>query len=340
MSLAASRFGSNFSGKSTLSCAFCFAAVFTRASGYPPEGPAFCAYATAAPDINETTANNPINRFIKVLNTYPDAQTPVRVTIRGYLFDIDTPEIQVTTFYRFVRLDDVEDLQARVKQTCLDLEIQGTILLAEEGINATVSGTPQNLAALFQFFDHDSRLANLERKDSPAGAHPFTRLRVRRKREIVTMRQPLADPNQKVGEYVEPEDWNELVSNPDVKVVDVRNRYEIRYGTFQNAVDPDTAYFWEFPYWAETNLPDKSQPVAMFCTGGIRCEKATAYLKQIGYEKVYHLKGGILKYIEEVPRSESQWEGNCYVFDHRGTVDHDLNPAGPNHQEKGSTRNR
>lgn len=248
--------------------------------------------------------------------------------------------VQVVTYYRFVNLPDAAELQPKIKQFCLDHDILGIILIAEEGINSTVSGSEENIRALFEFYNQDPRLANLEVKISEAPSHPFSRIRVRLKREIVTMRQPVADPTKTVGTYVDAKEWNDLIQDPQVAVIDVRNKYETYHGTFQGATDPRTEFFHEFPAWAEANLPDKSKPVAMFCTGGIRCEKATAYMREQGYENVFHLKGGILQYIEDMPKEESLWQGDCFVFDHRGCVNHDLAPSGPDHQLKQNQRNR
>ncbi len=248
--------------------------------------------------------------------------------------------VQVATFYRFVHLPEADTLQPQIKEFCKQNDILGIILIAEEGINATISGSEVALAELFKYMSQFEGLEDLEVKYSQAEAHPFTRIRVRRKSEIVTMRQPNIDPKMEVGEYVNPEDWNELIQNPNTIVVDVRNEYETMHGTFLGATDPKTEFFHEFPNWALENLPDKAQPVAMFCTGGIRCEKATAFLKREGYEKIYHLKGGILKYIEDIPTEESIWQGDCFVFDHRGCVDHSLTPSGPDHQSKKNERDR
>lgn len=242
--------------------------------------------------------------------------------------------VQVATFYRFVHLPDHADLQPQIKSLAQSLGIMGTLLLAEEGLNATLSGESENLQTFFQTLAQDPRLANLEIKTAEAPDHPFSRLRVRRKREIVTLRQPQARPDQKVGTYLDPPEWDDKIQDPETIVVDVRNHYETEHGTFQNALDPQTEAFHEFPDWVKENLPDKSKPVAMFCTGGIRCEKATAYLLEQGYENVYHLRGGILKYLEETPAAKSLYQGTCFVFDHRGAVDQNLNPTGPNHQLK------
>lgn len=203
----------------------------------------------------------------------------------------------------------------------------GTILLASEGINSTIAGSREQLDAFFDELGRDSRFADMEIKWSICQEPPFSRLRVRLKKEIVRMKASEADPLRGVGEYVEPRDWNALIQNPQTLTVDVRNDYEIAEGTFSGAVNPKTEDFWEFPDWVETNLQDKDQPLALFCTGGIRCERATAYLVARGYRHVYHLKGGILNYLAQVPKKESLWQGECFVFDDRWSLDHDLLPT-------------
>lgn len=231
----------------------------------------------------------------------------------------------VAAFYRFVSLPDFEDLRGPLRQRCEDLGLMGTILLAQEGINGTISGREKPLRRFFGRLAEDSRFAGLTFKESWSDEMPFYRMRVRLKKEIVTMGVPGIDPNDKVGEYVAPEDWNELIGRDDVRLIDTRNDYEIHLGRFKGAEDPDTRSFREFPEWVDKELdPSKDKHVAMYCTGGIRCEKATAYLLEKGFENVYHLDGGILNYIESTDRSESAWEGDCFVFDNRVTVDHDL----------------
>jgi UPF0176 protein len=205
------------------------------------------------------------------------------------------------------------------------LGIRGIILLAAEGINATVSGTRDSVLELLDFLKSDPRLAELTWKESSSHGHPFRKLRVRLKKEIVTMGVPGVDPARLVGTYVGPKDWNALLADPDVILVDTRNDYEVEIGTFQNAVNPNIRTFRELPAWCEANIDAGKKPkVAMFCTGGIRCEKSTAYLKEAGVEEVYHLEGGILKYLEEVPAEDSLWEGQCFVFDERVSVGQDL----------------
>lgn len=231
----------------------------------------------------------------------------------------------VATFYRFASLDDHVVLRDRIEARCQDLGIRGIILLATEGINATVSGTRDSVLELLDFLKSDPRLAELTWKESSSHGHPFRKLRVRLKKEIVTMGVPGVDPARLVGTYVAPKDWNTLLADPDVILVDTRNDYEVEIGTFQNAVNPNIRTFRELPAWCETNIDAGKKPkVAMFCTGGIRCEKSTAYLKEAGVEEVYHLEGGILKYLEEVPAEDSLWEGQCFVFDERVSVGQDL----------------
>ena len=206
-----------------------------------------------------------------------------------------------------------------------DNDVKGTLLLAKEGINGTIAGTREGVDAVLTWLRNDPRLAKLDTKESFDDEVPFYRTRVKLKKEIVTMGIDTIDPNHIVGTYVKPGDWNELISDPDVLLIDTRNEYEVAIGTFKDAVNPSTETFREFPEYAKKNLDvNKHKKVAMFCTGGIRCEKSTAYLKSQGFDEVYHLEGGILKYLEEVPESESLWEGECFVFDNRVSVNHDL----------------
>ncbi len=236
-----------------------------------------------------------------------------------------TDQIIVCALYRFVRLEDYRAMREPLHRTMQDNQVCGTLLLAREGINGTVAGTRQAIDALLDWLRSDPRLAELDYKLSFTHARPFKRTRVKLKKEIVTMGVPGIDPNTVVGTYVNPADWNALISDPDVLVVDTRNDYEARVGSFRNASNPQTATFREFPEYVSRNLdPARHKKIAMFCTGGIRCEKSTALLKQLGFDEVYHLKGGILKYLEEVPESETLWEGECFVFDERVTVNHAL----------------
>lgn len=234
----------------------------------------------------------------------------------------------VATFYKFVRLLDYRELQAPLLAYCQQQQLCGTILLAAEGINATIAGTRAGIDAAIAHLRADPRLADLEVKESTAEAVPFQRLKVRLKAEIVTLGQPEANPGDRVGAYVEPEDWNALISDPAVTVIDTRNTYEIEIGSFQGAQSPETGSFREFPDYVERELdPTQHKKVALFCTGGIRCEKATSLLLARGFEEVYHLKGGILKYLETVPEAESLWDGECFVFDERVAVAHNLDPG-------------
>ena len=231
----------------------------------------------------------------------------------------------VVTFYKFVTLDDHAALQAPIESCCQDNDVRGIILLAQEGINSTIAGPREGIMAVLDFLRSDSRLSDLKWKESSAGTQPFRKLRVRLKKEIVTMGVPGIDPAQLVGTYVKPSEWNELISDPNVIVIDTRNDYEVEIGTFKDAVNPDIKSFGQLPQWIDEELEIAAQPrVAMFCTGGIRCEKSTALLKQAGVKEVYHLEGGILKYLEEIPEDESLWEGQCFVFDERVSVGHGL----------------
>lgn len=234
-------------------------------------------------------------------------------------------QIVVAALYHFVRLSDYEAMREPLLDFCMAQNIKGTLLLADEGINGTVAGSREAIDALLTYLRADERLKNLEHKESIYEDLPFYRMKVKLKREIVTMGVEGIDPNHVVGTYVEPKEWNALISDPEVTLVDTRNYYETSIGTFKGAIDPETTTFREFPEYVKNHLdPEKNKKVAMFCTGGIRCEKSTAYLKEQGFEEVYHLKGGILKYLEEVPQENSQWEGECFVFDNRVAVNHDL----------------
>jgi UPF0176 protein len=231
----------------------------------------------------------------------------------------------VATFYKFVKLPDFADKQAPLLEFCGEQAIKGTILLAAEGINGTIAGSRQGIDSILSFLRSDPRLADLEHKESYAKCPPFERMKVRLKREIVTLGMPEVDPNKQVGTYVTAKEWNELLCDPDVLVIDTRNSYEVNIGTFKGAINPQTHSFREFPQYVRDRLdPNQHKKVAMFCTGGIRCEKASSFLLQQGFQEVYHLKGGILKYLEEVPPEESFWEGECFVFDERIAVKHAL----------------
>lgn len=236
----------------------------------------------------------------------------------------------VAALYRFTRFDDPAALRGPLLEHCDRLDICGSLLLAREGINGTVSGTQENIRHLIAYIRTLPGCAEIEVKYSTARDRPFARMKVRLKKEIVTMGVEDLDPTQDVGIYVEPRDWNELLARPDIILIDTRNDYEVEIGTFKGAVDPKIKTFREFPGWfAGMQQLWKAQgkeapPVAMFCTGGIRCEKSTALARHVGVEKVYHLKGGILKYLEEIPQEQSLWEGNCFVFDERVSVSHGL----------------
>ena len=234
----------------------------------------------------------------------------------------------VAAFYRFAPLPDFADLRGPLREVARAGGVKGTVLLAAEGINGTIAGPETGVRAVLAHLRSDPRLAALEAKESHAETMPFRRLKVRLKREIVTLGVPDLDPTETVGTYVDPADWNALIAQPDVVVVDSRNAYEVAIGTFEGALDPQTESFRELPDWLERAdaLADKP-PVALFCTGGIRCEKSTALLKARGFEEVYHLKGGILKYLETVPEAESRWRGECFVFDERVSLRHGLAPG-------------
>ncbi|PSB23229.1 hypothetical protein C7B76_00655 [filamentous cyanobacterium CCP2] len=231
----------------------------------------------------------------------------------------------VATFYKFVKLSDLSELRSLLLSHCQAQNIRGTILLAQEGINGTIAGTREAIDSVLTYLRSDPRLADLEHKESPAEEMPFDRMKVRLKKEIVTLGLPEVDPTEQVGTYVSPEEWNAIVSDPDVVVIDTRNAYEVGIGTFKGAKNPETNSFREFPEYVQQHLdPTQHKKVAMFCTGGIRCEKASSFMLSQGFQEVYHLKGGILKYLEEVPPDESLWQGECFVFDQRVTVQHGL----------------
>jgi UPF0176 protein len=235
--------------------------------------------------------------------------------------------------YKFVDLPDYARIQPRLLAECEAHRIKGTLLLAREGINGTIAGMPPDVHAVLQWLRSDPRLSDLEHKEAWASEAPFHRMKVRLKAEIVTMHVPGLDPTRTVGQYVTPQDWNALISEPDVVLVDTRNDYEVAIGTFRGALDPRTRSFSELPAWVQAQSAPgmalapangRKPKVAMFCTGGIRCEKSTAYLRSQGFEEVYHLQGGILKYLETVPPEQSLWQGECFVFDERVSVGHGL----------------
>ena len=252
----------------------------------------------------------------------------------GYEAQMTTPKpslapVQVAALYRFTPLPDCASLRAPLLALCQRHGVFGTLLLAPEGINGTIAGTPHALEQVLAHIRALPDCATLDVKFSHAEAMPFHRMKVRLKREIVTMGQENIDPRQSVGTYVEPQDWNALISDPDTIVIDTRNDYEVAIGSFANAINPETTSFRQFPDWFRAHREKllgtgKKTKVAMFCTGGIRCEKSTAFLKQEGIEDVYHLKGGILKYLETVAEEDSLWRGACFVFDERVSVQHGL----------------
>ena len=235
------------------------------------------------------------------------------------------PQIVVCALYKFVTLENYQALRQPIHDVMEKNHVRGTLLLANEGINGTIAGSRHAIDTVITWLKSDPRLAELECKESITGVMPFNRTRVKLKKEIVTMGIEGIDPKQVVGTYVNAQEWNSLIDDPEVLVIDTRNDYEFQVGTFKNAINPNTQSFREFPQYVKENLDsDKHKKVAMFCTGGIRCEKSTAFLKQQGFDQVYHLKGGILKYLEEMPIESTLWEGECFVFDERVTVNHQL----------------
>ncbi|MBK67385.1 MAG: hypothetical protein CMP22_04550 [Rickettsiales bacterium] len=243
---------------------------------------------------------------------------------------VETP-IVVATFYGFADLTDLEDVKERYKQEMMDHDVKGTILVTPEGINATISGPRQGVDHVLAYIRSDERFADMPHKESFMEEHPFNRCKVKIKKETISIGEDVCLSCR--GDYVEPEDWNDLISDPTTLLIDTRNEYEYILGTFKGAVNPKIKNFKQFPAVMKKVLKKREkegripQKVAMFCTGGIRCEKSTAWLKQEGFDKVYHLHGGILQYLEDVPKEESLWEGECYVFDDRVAVDHDLQPT-------------
>lgn len=232
-----------------------------------------------------------------------------------------SPEILVITFYKFVSLADYVDLRDPILTKARAAELRGSILLAAEGINATISGEPQKLLDFMAWLKSDQRLADMEWKESHHHSKPFQRMKVRLKKEIVAMKVEGTDPVHHAGTYLDAHEWDALITDPDTIVIDTRNDYEVRMGTFTNAIDPKIKYFRDLPDWVDQHLnPAEGKKIAMFCTGGIRCEKSTAYLKQRGFDQVYHLRGGILQYLEDTANRQHQWHGACFVFDDRVAV--------------------
>ena len=233
----------------------------------------------------------------------------------------------IAAFYRFVPIDDPDAWAPVLKRQMLDRDVLGTILLAREGINGTISGTPDAVTQILGIIRARDGLGDLAHKTSHAPGHVFNRAKVKVKPTLINLGSDV-DPNEGTGTYVEPERWNELISDPEVVLIDTRNDYEVHAGTFEGAIDPQIKRFRDLPAYVESNLdPSRHKKVAMFCTGGIRCEKSTAWLLRQGFEEVYHLKGGILSYLQRVPAESSKWRGDCYVFDERVGVDHDLRPS-------------
>ncbi|HEY8964504.1 MAG TPA: rhodanese-related sulfurtransferase [Alphaproteobacteria bacterium] len=232
----------------------------------------------------------------------------------------------VAALYCFTTLENPADIRPRVKEACAAHGILGTLILAEEGINGTIAAESRDqLETLINILREMMDLSRLELKFSTAQEKPFLRLKIKHKKEIVTMRESMAQPAKNVGTYVAAADWNDLLNDPDIVLIDTRNDYEVIEGTFEGALNPKTQSFGQFADFIEKNLdPNVHKKVAMFCTGGIRCEKASSYMKAKGFPEVYHLKGGILKYLEDVPQEESKWHGRCYVFDYRETLTHGL----------------
>ena len=231
----------------------------------------------------------------------------------------------VCAFYKFINLTNYKYLKKPINDFLIENKIMGSILIAHEGINGTVSGSETAITNLLNFFEKELKLQYIDYKLSFHNENPFYRTKVRLKKEIVTMGKSSIDPQQLTGTYVEPELWNELIEDKDTILIDTRNEYEITIGTFENSINPHTNSFRDFPNFADNKLnPKKHKKIAMFCTGGIRCEKSTAYLKQKGFDQVYHLKGGILNYLKKIPKNKSKWTGECFVFDNRVSVDHDL----------------
>ena len=257
--------------------------------------------------------------ILKEWRTREEEQPKINYLMEKYLEK--SGQFVVATFYHFANLPDYKEMQPVLKDFCDRHHLKGTILLAQEGVNSTIVGSRQGIDALLNYLRSNPCFQYLEHKESYCQVMPFQKLRVRIKKEIVTFGVPGINPNREVGKYVEPKDWNTLISDPEVVVIDTRNIYEVKLGTFEGAIDPQITTFGQFPNYVTENLkPEQQQKVAMFCTGGIRCEKASAYLLAQGFKEVYHLKGGILKYIAEVPPEESLWEGECFVFDDRITI--------------------
>jgi UPF0176 protein len=232
--------------------------------------------------------------------------------------------VVVAALYKFATLENFREMREPLLQVCIDAGIKGSLLLAHEGINGTIAGSREAIERVLAYLMADPRLHDLEHKESIDTAQPFLRMKVKLKKEIVTLGVAGIDPNEQAGTYVEPADWNNIINDPEVLVIDTRNDYEVELGSFKGALNPQLETFRQFPEYVQRFDPSQHKKVAMFCTGGIRCEKASAFMLTQGFEAVYHLKGGILKYLEEVPAEQSLWQGECFVFDNRVAVDHQL----------------
>jgi UPF0176 protein len=244
-------------------------------------------------------------------------------SLKGYLHGDSqaSQSVVVATFYQFANLENYQEMRPAIIEFCDRHQLKGVILLAQEGINSTIAGTRDGIDALLCYLRNDPRLQNLEHKESYCEVMPYATLKVKLRQELIKLGVSGIDPSKEVGIYVEPKDWNDLISDPEVLVIDTRNVYEVEFGTFKGAVNPNLDFFHEFPDYVQSQLGDRQYTkVAMFCTGGIRCEKASAYMLAQGFQEVYHLKGGILKYLAEVPPEESLWQGECFVFDDRIAV--------------------
>jgi UPF0176 protein len=239
------------------------------------------------------------------------------------LKDLKNKDYLVVAFYKFVALDNLDEMKLELKEIMDNLEIRGTVIIASEGINSTISGKREDVLNFLKYLKADSRFADLEYKEALFEGQVFKRTKVKIKREIISLGEPI-DPRKGVGKYIPPQDWNDLIQDPEVLVIDTRNDYEVEVGTFKGAINPNTTMFKELPQATAEKIDSlKPKKIAMFCTGGIRCEKYSAFMLQKGYQEVYHLQGGILKYLEEIPSEESLWEGECFVFDERFSVSHE-----------------
>ncbi len=244
-------------------------------------------------------------------------------------------DIVIAAFYKFVHLDDFEDMREPLLHKMQAFDIKGTLLLAKEGINGSFAGSRQAMDDFYAILRADSRFEDLQFRETFDEKNPFDKSKVKLRKEIVTMGVNEVNPTDKVGDYLNPEEWNALLADPDVVVVDTRNDYEYELGSFKNAINPDIENFREFPNYVEQHLKDKKdKKIAMFCTGGIRCEKSTSYLKNMGFEKVYHLQGGIINYLQQTPEEQSLWQGHCFVFDDRVAIDKELKRVYPQLPEK------